>query len=407
MVITMYVKCSLCGELYSYNIPLNTCNKCGGVLLFKYDYNQDLSFADKKLFENRPRTFWKFFDFLPLSSAVNVTSIGELFTPLMRLPDINSINLKNIYIKDDSRLPTGTFKARGMSIAVSCLKELGVKRVAIPSAGNAAAALAAYGARAGMEVYTFIPKDAPLSTLKECIAFGAKVYLIDGLIGDAASIVSRLREKYGWFDLSTNKQPYRFEGYKLMAFEIAEQFDWHPPDVIVFPTGGGEGVIGLWKGFNELVELGWINESEVPRLIIVQSTGCAPLVKAFREGKSEVEEPWPNARTIAAGLRVPKPFGSYLVLRAVRETDGYAVAVSDEEILSSMRTLAHKGLFVCPEAAATHAALPHLRDEGVVDRSDRILLYLTGSGLKYLDLIEIGFSQIPVLGKDAYSLPTS
>ena len=398
-----HIVCSYCGYTYETEKPLNVCEKCGGALLYKI--NLDKIKINKISLEKKSDIFWKYYEVLSIDNLTNIVTLGESFTPILHLPKESVFGFGNVFVKDDGRLPTGTFKARGMSVAVSILRELGVGRVAIPSAGNAAAALAAYGARAGMEVYTFMPRDAPLSTLKECVSYGARVYLVDGLIGDAARIVDRLKGKYGWFDLSTNKQPYRFEGYKLMAYEISEQFDWHPPDVIVFPTGGGEGVIGLWKGFRELVELGWIGESEVPRLIIVQSSGCAPLVKAFREGKGEVEEPWPNARTIAAGLRVPKPYASYLVLRAIRETDGYAVAVSDEEILSSMRALAREGLFVCPEAAATHAALPHLLEEGAVDPSDRILLYLTGSGLKYLDVIEVDVGRLPVLSRDADSLP--
>ena len=219
-----------------------------------------------------------------------------------------------------------------MAVAVSRLKELGVNRIAIPSAGNAAAALAAYGVNAGMEVYAFMPKDVPESILKECVYLGAKVYLVDGLINDAAKLVSKLKEKYRWFDISTNKQPYRFEGYKVMAYEIAEQFNWNPPDSIIFPTGGGEGIIGLWKGFKELIQLGWIEK--LPRLIVVQSSGCAPLVEAYNRNEAEVREMWKNAKTIAAGLRVPYPYASYLILRAVRETNGTAVAVEDSEIMA-------------------------------------------------------------------------
>jgi len=289
-----------------------------------------------------------------------------------------------------------------MAVAVSKLKELGIKRVAIPSIGNAAAALAAYGAKAGMEVYAFMPKDAPQNILKECIYIGAKVYLVDGLINDAAEIAKRLKEKYGWFDMSTNKQPYRFEGYKAMAFEIAEQFNWNPPDSIFFPTGGGEGIIGLWKGFKELVELGWTEKE--PRLMVVQSSGCAPLVEAYNNNSAEVKEAWKNPETVAAGLKVPNPYASYLILRAIKETNGMAVAVDEEGILSSMKKLFKMGIYACPEAASTLTALNKIENEGVFDSDERILLYLTGNALKYFDVMEIERKEIPVLKRDANSL---
>lgn len=383
------VKCTLCNEVYSYNIPLNVCENCGGALFIHYNLADIRDNYTRDLFEGRFDTFWKYFELLPINASRNIVSLGEPYTPIISLPRNLSYGFRNVFVKDDGRLPTATFKARGMSVAVSCLRELGVNSVVIPSAGNAAAALAAYGARGGLEVHVFMPRDAPMSTIKECYYMGARIHLVDGLISDAARMVAEIKDRYGWFDVSTNRQPYRFEGYKLMAYEILEQFDWTLPDVIIFPTGGGEGVIGLWKGFNELVDLGWISRGDVPRLIIVQSSGCAPLVKAFVEGRSEVAEPWSNANTIAAGLCVPMPYASYLILRAIRETDGYAVAVSDEEIMNSIGILAKNGLFVCPEAAATHSSLKHLYDEGVLDYDERILLYLTGSGLKYLDLLKV------------------
>jgi threonine synthase len=282
-----------------------------------------------------------------------------------------------------------------MAVAISRLKELGVKHLAIPSAGNAAAALAAYGAKAGMEVYAFMPKDAPEITIKECFHLGAKVYLVDGLINDAAAMMNRYGEKYRWFDISTNKQPYRFEGYKVMAFEIAEQLGWNPPNVILFPTGGGEGVIGLWKGFKELMELGWIGET--PRLVIVQSSGCAPLVEAFNKKEEEVKTPWKNAKTIAAGLRVPSPYASYLILRAVRETNGAAIAVKDKEIISAMKKLLKKGVYACPEAAATLAALNKSKNNHLFDSDEKILLYLTGTAMKNFDLIKLDKEEVPLL----------
>jgi len=323
------VECSRCGKTFPCGEVLSVCSRCGGALLFRYDLERIAEKISKDVLAARNDSFWKFIEFLPLSSRKSIVSLGEPYTPILRLTK-NLVDFKNLFIKDEGRLPTGTFKARDMAVAVSKLKELGIKRVAIPSAGNAASALAAYGTKAGMEIYVFMPKDVPTTILKESVFLGAKVYLVDGLINHAAEIAEKLREKYGWFNLSTNKQPYRFEGYKAMAFEIAEQFYWKPPENIFFPTGGGEGIIGLWKGFKELKELGWIEE--MPRLILVQSSGCAPLVKAYNEGELEVKKRWENAETIAAGLRVPSPYASYLILRALRETDGIAVAIEEKEI---------------------------------------------------------------------------
>ena len=395
------IVCSGCGSVYPADKPINVCFKCGGALLYKYDFSK-IGFG-RDVFSGRFDSFWKYLEFTPLKSSSDIVSLGETFTPIVKLESDLAYGFHNVFFKDDGRLPTGTFKARGMALAVSVLRGLGVSKFAIPSAGNAAAALSAYASRAGLEVYAFMPRDAPLSTLRECVYMGAKVYLVDGLINDCALIVSRLKDKYGWFDVSTNKQPYRFEGYKLMAYEISEQFDWDPPEAIIFPTGGGEGVIGLWKGFNELIELGWVER--VPRLIVAQSTGCMPLVKAFMDGASEVSEAWPNASTIAAGLRVPKPYASYLILRAIRDSGGFALAVSDDEIIDSMKVLAKRGFFMCPEAAASHAALKHIVDEELLDSSDRILLYFTGSGLKYLDLYDLDPLKLPLIPKDASSLP--
>ncbi|MCD6324811.1 threonine synthase, partial [Candidatus Bathyarchaeota archaeon] len=356
------VECSKCGKLFPCDKVLSVCSECGGALLFRYDSDELTEKVSKALLARRQKSFWKFIEFLPLSSQKSIVSLGEPYTPILRLPNTHDVSFKNLFIKDEGRLPTGTFKARGMAVAVSKLKELGIKRVAIPSAGNAASALAAYGTKAGMDVYAFMPKDVPTAILKESVFLGAKVYLVDGLISHAAKIVEKLGRKYGWFNLSTNKQPYRFEGYKIMAFEIAEQFDWNPPENIFFPTGGGEGIIGLWKGFNELKELEWIEKT--PRLVLVQSSGCAPLVKAYNEGEAEVKKTWENADTIAAGLRVPHPYASYLILRALKETDGIAIAVGDEEILSSIKAFMKMGIYACPEAASTLAALRKLENHG-------------------------------------------
>ncbi len=393
------VECSRCGKTFPHGELLSVCDRCGGALLFRYDLDELAEKISKNLLARRRNSFWKFIEFLPLSSSKSIISLGEPYTPILRLPDSDlDVGLKNLFIKDEGRLPTGTFKARGMAVAVSKLKELGVKRVSIPSAGNAASALAAYGSRAGMEVYAFMPKDVPDVILKESVYLGARVFLVDGLISHAAKIVEKLGRKYGWFNLSTNKQPYRFEGYKAMAMEISEQFDWKPPENIFFPTGGGEGIIGLWKGFKELKELGWIEEA--PRLILVQSSGCAPLVKAYNEGEAEVKEPWENAETIAAGLRVPYPYASYLILRALKETGGIAVEVDDEEILSSMKVFLKMGIYACPEAASTLAAVKKLENNGILDNDEKVLLCITGNVMKYFDIMKLEKDKIPVLPKE-------
>jgi threonine synthase len=396
------VECSKCGESFPPDKVLTVCTKCGGALLFCYDLHQVANSISKNELMKRNDTFWKFIELLPLSSARSIVSLGEPYTPLLHLQQDSVTTLKNVYIKDDGRLPTGTFKARGMALAVSKLKELGIRRIAVPSAGNAAAALAAYGAQARLEIYAFMPKDVPEPILKECVYLGAKVYLVNGSINDAGEIVNNLESKYGWFNISTNKQPYRVEGYKTIAFEIAEQFNWNPPDNIIFPTGGGEGVIGLWKGFKELTQLDWIHKT--PRLTIVQSAGCAPLVKAFSNNESEVKEAWKKPQTIAAGLNVPHPYASYLIFQALKETKGTATAVEDKEIISSMKILLRKGIYACPEAAATLAALEKLENQKVFDPDETILLYLTGNATKYFDLLEIEREQIPVLERNANSL---
>jgi threonine synthase len=401
-MLNVRVECSRCGENFPPDKALTVCNKCGGALLFRYDLLRVAETVSKDDLRKRSDSFWKFIELLPISSAQSIVSLGEPYTPLLRLPQDSIEAMKSVYIKDDGRLPTGTFKARGMALAVSKLKELGMHRIAVPSAGNAAAALAAYGARAGLEVYAFMPKDVPEPILKECIHLGAKVYLVNGSINDASEIAKQFEPKCGWFTISTNKQPYRVEGYKAMAFEIAEQFNWNPPDSIIFPTGGGEGVIGLWKGFKELTDIGWTKKT--PRIMIVQSTGCAPLVKAFISNEPEVKEQWQEAHTIATGLNVPYPYASYLILRALRETNGKATAVEDAEIISSMKALFRKGIYACPEAAATLAALEKLKNQNAFDRDETILLYLTGNATKYLDALETRGAQIPVLEPNTKSL---
>lgn len=396
------VECSKCGELFDFNRPLTMCTKCGGALLIRYDLAKVARKVSKRTIGQREDGFWKFVEVLPLASRKSIITLGEPYTPLLPISKRYAAGFRNVFVKDEGRLPTGTFKARGMAVLVSKLKELGIRCIALPSAGNAAGAIAAYATKARMDLYAFMPKDVPESNLKESVYMGARVYLVDGLINDAAAIVKKLQEEYGWYDASTNKQPYRFEGYKAAAFEIAEQFNWDLPDSILFPTGGGEGIIGFWKGFKELIELGWTDK--IPRLIVVQSSGCAPLVKAYDRKELEVKEAWINPATIAAGLRVPRPYASYLVLQAIKETKGTAIAVNEREILSSMKTFFKMGIYACPEAASTLAALNKLGKEDALDSGEKTLLYLTGTAMKYFDVLEIERRRIPVIPKDADSL---
>jgi len=310
--------------------------------------------------------------------TANIVSLGESMTPIIRTKRLGDmLGVDELWVKDESRLPTGSFKARGLAMAVSKAKEFGLKKLAIPSAGNAATALSIYAARAGMEANIFMPKDAPAFNRNTCQLAGANVTLIDGLITDAGKIVAQRKSQEGWFDVSTLKEPYRVEGKKTMGLELAEQFGWKLPDVIIYPTGGGTGIVGMWKVFQELEEIGWIGAKR-PRMISVQSAGCAPIVKAWEEGKTEAE-PWQNAKTIAAGLRVPQAVGDFLILDAIRQSNGVAIAVTDAEIQEGLRTLAtSEGILSCPEGAATIAGLKKLIDSNMVNRSEQIVLFNTG-----------------------------
>jgi threonine synthase len=388
------VECSRCGHTLpsSNDVFWTVCPKCQGALLLRYDLKQIGDLTPRSVFEARDDTFWKFIEFLPIQPE-NAVSLGEPYTPILRLPTRLGKSLRNVYLKDDGRLPTGTFKARGMAVLVSKLKELSMtKRVAIPSAGNAAAALAAYASRIGLSVFVFMPSTVPETNLRECVYLGADVELVDGSISDAAEALKQRQQKSDWVVVSTNKQPYRFEGYKAGAFELAEQFSWNMPDSIIFPTGGGEGVIGLWKGFNEMRALGWIEK--IPRLTIVQSAGCAPLVKAFENEKTEVEEPWKHPTTVATGLRVPYPYASDLVLRIIDDTKGQAIAVEDDAIVLAMKTLFNTGIYACPEAASTLAALTELKAQGNYDSAEKTLLYLTGTAFKYSHIMKVQYDLV-------------
>ena len=384
-----HLECSSCGTQHEADTIQTVCKKCGKPLFARYNLEAVKESVTRQELVAREASMWRYFELLPVKNRRNIVSLGEGWTPLTHTPTLGKeIGLPNLWVKDESIIPTGSFKARGLGVAISKAKELGVKSVALPSAGNAAGAMAAYGAKAGMEVYVFMPKDAPKVNMVECQVVGAKVVLVDGLITDAGKIVKDGMETMGWFNVATLGEPYRVEGKKTMGIEVAEQMHWKIPDVIIYPTGGGTGIIGMWKVFDELEELGWIG-SERPRMISVQSEGCAPIVRAYEEGAEESRF-WENAKTKAAGLRVPKALGDFLVLKAVRESDGKCLAVSDDEIMKGVSDISkHEGIFACPEGAATYAALKKILAEGSVDKSERVVLFNTGSGLKYTDLFTV------------------
>ena len=368
-----HLECSKCAQIYNHEQPQNLCTTCGKPLFARYDLEKVSQTWDKSALVERAATFWRYMELLPIIDPAHTVSLGETVTPLIRTQHLGKLlGLEMLWVKDESPLPGGSFKARGLAMAVSKAKELGLTRLAIPSAGNAATALAIYAARAGMEAHIFMPQDSPAFNRNTCRMAGASVTLIDGLITDAGKIVAEWKEEENWFDVSTLKEPYRVEGKKTMGLELAEQFDWQLPDVIVYPTGGGTGIVGMWKGFQELEEIGWI-DAKRPRMIAVQATGCAPIVKAWEAGDTEAE-PWVDAHTIAAGLRVPQAVGDFLILDAIRGSGGTAIAVTDEEILAAMNILGTKeGILACPEGAATVAGLMKLVEAGEVHKSERIV----------------------------------
>jgi threonine synthase len=386
-----HLECTRCGEHYAADRPETVCTKDGGILYARYDLgNIKKTFSPASLLPLVP-TMWRYDAVLPEATPV---TLGEGFTPMLQ-----SREYANVFIKDEGLNPTGSFKARGLSAAVTMARHFGLKKLAIPSAGNAASALAAYAAAAKLEAHIFMPKDVPMANRIECHYYGAKVTLVDGLISDCAGKVAELKEseawkKEGWFDVSTTKEPYRVEGKKTMGYEVVEQLGWKLPQGIIYPTGGGVGLLGMWKAFDELEQLGLI-DSERPTMISVQSAGCAPVVKAWDEGRSTVEM-WPNASTIAAGLRVPKPYGDYLILDILKKSGGLALAVSDEEILAAKRHWAKvEGIFAAPEGAASLVAYEKLLASGFFDEGDTVVLFNTGSGLKYLDVLDTREAQAP------------
>jgi threonine synthase len=377
-----HLECSACGLRHDWQHLQNLCRACQKPLLAIVD----LALASRTLtlesLATREKSLWRYREVLPLPAEIEPVSLGEGGTPLLRAQKFaDDIDLR---IKDESLNPTQSFKARGMSVAVSVAKYLGATKLAAPSAGNAGGALAGYAARAGLEAHVFMPRDTPRANIIECRELGAHVTLIDGLITDCGAEIARRKEKEGWFDVSTLKEPYRVEGKKTLGYELAEQGNWQLPDVILYPTGGGTGLIGMWKAFDEMETLGWIGNKR-PRMFAVQAAGCAPIVRAFEAGEKIAAE-FPDARTIASGLRVQKAIGDFLILKILRDSHGGAIAVDDEEMVRTAREVGSKeGLFVCPEGAACFAALKLLQRAGKIAAGDRVVIFNTGSGIKYLE----------------------
>lgn len=379
-----HLQCPECGRVFDADRPQTFCPDCQSPLVARYDLQVAARTLTPEAVAARPRGLWRWHEILPVRDPAYRYTLGEGDTPLLPVPRLaQSLGLQHLWVKDESQNPTGTFKARGLVMAVSRAVELGLREFVIPTAGNAGGALAAYAARARARAHVFMPADAPEVNKVEVRAAGAHLVLVDGLISDAARLAMAEAERHGWWNVSTFKEPYRVEGKKVMGLEIAEAFGWNLPDVIVYPTGGGTGLVGMWKAFDELEALGWIGP-ERPRLVSVQAAGCAPVVRAFQEG-AERARPWEHAHTLAAGLRVPGVFADRLILRALRETKGTAVAVSDEEILAAQSLLAsQEGIFAAPEGAATLAGLQRLVRTGWLQPDARVVLFNTGSGLKYV-----------------------
>jgi len=384
-----HLQCTACGLRHEWRCLQNVCAACAKPLFAIVDLA-----AARKLDGFKPssllareKSLWRYRELLPLPAEGEPVSLGEGGTPLVCSKKIGGELDVDLWIKDESLNPTQSFKARGMSVAVSMAKYLGAEKLAVPSAGNAGGALAAYAACAGLEAHVFMPRDTPRANVVECRELGAQVTLIEGLITDCAAEIARRKEREGWFEMSTLKEPYRIEGKKTLGYEIAEQLDWKLPDVVLYPTGGGTGLIGMWKAFDEMERLGWIDQKR-PRMYSVQASGCAPIVRAFELEKKSAAE-FPNAHTIASGLRVPKAIGDFLILKILRQSKGGAMAIDDAEMMSSIREVGSKeGLFMAPESAACFAALKKLRASAKIDIGERVVIFNTGSGIKYIECFE-------------------
>ncbi len=375
-----HLECGMTGEHYPKE-QVHGLSKVGKPLLVRYDLKKIAEAVTKEEISLRPPDFWRYREFLPVRHTINIVSLGEVMTPIITLSKVQA-GKGTLYVKDEARLPTGSFKARGLCMAISMAKELGITKVAMPTNGNAGAACAAYASRAGIESFIFCPDDTPTINVREIAQQGAKVWLVNGLINDCGKIVAEGKQAKGWFDMSTLKEPYRIEGKKTMGLELAEQFHWQLPDVILYPTGGGTGLIGMWKAFKELQEMGWL-KGKLPRMVVVQSSGCAPIVKAWEEGKEHAEL-WQNAKTIAWGIRVPVAVGDFLMLRAVNESSGFATSVDDEVILEARAECANKeGFLMCPEGAATFAAYQKELKSGRIKSEESVMLFNCAAGTKY------------------------
>jgi len=380
------LECPKCGKKYDPS-KINHLCECGTPLLVRYDLEKIAKEASPRMWEERPKGLWRYRELLPVLKDENIVSLGEGGTPVFPLRKMASeFGVREVFVKDEGLNPTGTFKARGAAVGVSKARELGVKTVAMPTAGNAGAAWAAYCARAGLGMVVAMPEDAPATTQAECMAYGAKTYLVKGLISDAGRVVRQACEKYGWFEASTLKEPYRIEGKKTMGLEIWEEFGDEMPSAIIYPTGGGVGIIGMWKAFQELRALGWL-KGRLPKMVVVQAEGCAPIVRAYQEGKDKAEF-FQGAQTIAAGIRVPSALGDFLVLNAVRSSGGTCVTVSDAEILETWKHISKtEGALICPEGAAAVKAIEKIKDLGIISEEDSVLVLNTGAGMKYTELL--------------------
>jgi len=384
-----HLECADCARNYPAGQPHNLCTECHRPLWVRYDLDRVREQCPRESLAGRPGDLWRYRELLPYADGANIVSLGETATPILTAARLGAeLGLAHLQIKDESRLPTGSFKARGMAMAITMANELGIRRVACPTAGNAGGAMAAYASRAGMESFVFMPDDTPVINMKETHLAGAQVFRVNGLINDCGRLVGEGREPMGWFDLSTLKEPYRIEGKKTMGLELAEQLGWELPDVILYPTGGGTGLIGMWKAFAELESIGWLPSGKRPRMIACQSEGCAPIVRAFEAGEKHAP-PFENAHTVASGLRVPVAVGDFMILNAVRESGGCAVTAPESCISVWMERLAKlEGLAICPETAICMGALDQLLAGGAIQPGERVLVFNTGGAMKYPDLIE-------------------
>jgi threonine synthase len=392
-----HLECALCQTRHDAGAVQNLCTACQRPLWVKYDLQAMGRALSKEALNDRPAGLWRYQEMLPMRDSSKVVSLGETMTPILETRRLGAhFGVKNLWVKDESRLPTGSFKARGMALAISKANEFGVKRVACPTAGNAGGAMAAYAARAGMEAYVFMPEDTPSINQKECFLAGAKTFLVNGLITDCGRIVGEGKAKKGWFDVSTLKEPYRIEGKKTMGLELAEQFEWELPDVILYPTGGGTGLIGMWKAFAELETLGWLKSDRKPRMISCQSEGCAPIAEAFEKGERFAKK-FENAATVASGIRVPAAVGDFMILDAVRESGGLALATPEADIPKWMQlAAASEGIALCPETAVCLGALEVLLRDGKIKTDERILIFNTGASQKYPEAVQEKLPRIDI-----------